>query len=174
MTQNQASKLPSVELWTDGSVMGNPGKGGWAAILRMGTRCRVLGGYVPMATNNYMEALGALEGLRALNQPCNVSLYTDSRYVINGVARLQRRSRLKTNVEIWDQMAPHVARHSIQLIQVAGHSGYTYNEYADTVASSAREWEAKIDYYTETVPEAVQKRSDRRKGKQAARTQRLP
>ncbi|HOH92458.1 MAG TPA: ribonuclease HI, partial [Anaerolineaceae bacterium] len=78
------TKLPKVEMWTDGACTGNPGPGGWAAILRSGKHEKVLTGGERATTNNRMEITAALEGLRALKEPCQVVIYTDSKYLMQG------------------------------------------------------------------------------------------
>ena len=81
------SEKPEVELFTDGACSGNPGPGGWAAILRMGDKERELSGGDPATTNNKMELMGTIAGLEALKRPCIVRLYTDSKYVLDGATR---------------------------------------------------------------------------------------
>src|SRR5213592_4788157 len=81
------AELPEVEIFTDGACKGNPGPGGWGALLRSGGTERELSGGEPLTTNNRMELMAAIEGLRALKRPCRVKLATDSRYVLDGLTK---------------------------------------------------------------------------------------
>ncbi len=135
---------PEVEIFTDGACSGNPGPGGWAAILRMGERERELSGGDSTTTNNRMELMGAISGLEALKRPCEVKLYTDSRYVLDGATkwihgwkkngwRTADKKAVK-NVELWQRLTAAAAPHKVHWAWVKGHSGHAENERADQLA----------------------------------------
>ncbi|MBS0222084.1 MAG: ribonuclease HI [Proteobacteria bacterium] len=137
---------PEVEIFTDGACSGNPGPGGWAAILRTGERERELSGGEASTTNNRMELMGAISGLEALKRPCEVTLYTDSRYVLDGATKWihgWRKNGWRTadkkavkNVELWQRLAAAAAPHRIHWAWVKGHSGHVENDRADQLARS--------------------------------------
>ncbi len=117
------SELPAVEIYTDGACRGNPGPGGWGALIRSGSREKELSGGEALTTNNRMELLAAIEALRALNKPCRVSLYTDSIYVRDGITkwihgwlrngwRTADRKPVK-NAELWQLLLAAVEPHRI-------------------------------------------------------------
>ena len=138
------SGQPEVELFTDGACSGNPGPGGWAAILRMGDKERELSGGDPATTNNKMELMAVISGLEALKRPCVVRLYTDSRYVLDGATKWIRgwkkngwRTADKTpvkNVDLWQRLDAAGVPHRIHWSWVKGHSGHVENERADELA----------------------------------------
>jgi ribonuclease HI len=144
------TRLTEVELWTDGACSGNPGPGGWAALLRMGGHERELSGGEHQTTNNRMELKGVLEGLRALSRPCRVRVHLDSSYVKNAftngwIARWQRngwksagRQPVK-NQELWQELVTEVARHEVEWVKVRGHSGVELNERVDALACVERD-----------------------------------
>lgn len=133
-----------VSIWTDGACSGNPGPGGWGAILRFGERERELSGGAPLTTNNRMELTAAIEALGALKRPCTIDLYTDSQYVRGGVTgwingwkrngwRTADRSPVK-NMELWQALDAAAERHAISWHWVKGHAGHPENERADALA----------------------------------------
>ena len=134
-----------VELYTDGACKGNPGPGGWGALLRFGDVERELCGGEPETTNNRMELMAAIEGLRALKQGCQVTLTTDSVYVRDGVTRWManwKRNGWKTankkpvkNQDLWQALDAQCQRHTIDWQWVKGHSGHPGNERADELAN---------------------------------------
>ena len=143
MSATPTSK-PEVELFTDGACSGNPGPGGWAAILRMGKRERELSGGDPATTNNKMELMGAISGLEALKRPCVVKLYTDSKYVLEGATkwihgwkkngwRTADRKPVK-NAELWQRLDAALKQHQVRWHWVRGHAGHDANERADQLA----------------------------------------
>lgn len=150
-SDNGARAAPAeVELWTDGACSGNPGPGGWAALLRMGRHERVLSGGEPDTTNNRMELAGVVYGLRALRRPCRVRVHLDSSYVRNAftngwLARWQRNGwktaekRQVKNRELWQELLAEVARHEIEWVKVAGHAGVKLNERVDQIACTERD-----------------------------------
>ena len=141
------TELPEVEMFTDGACRGNPGPGGWAALIRAGAREREISGGEPLTTNNRMELLAAIEGLNALKKPCRVKLYTDSNYVREGITRWihgWQRNGWRTsdrkpvkNEELWKRLLDAVARHRIEWHWVKGHSGHPENDRVDALACAA-------------------------------------
>lgn len=137
-----------VHAFTDGSCLGNPGPGGWAAILQFGVAEKVLTGGCARTTNNRMELMGALEALAALKEPCKVVLFTDSRYLCDAVSKKWlvswQKNGWKTaakkpvkNRDLWERLAPLVARHAVSVHWLEGHAGHPLNERADLLARDA-------------------------------------
>lgn len=136
--------LPKVEIFTDGACKGNPGPGGWGAILRSNGKERELsGGEVP-TTNNRMELMAAIEALKALKKPCHVQLWTDSNYVRDGITKWihgWRRNGWRTadrkpvkNAELWQELLEAASRHEVNWHWVRGHSGHPENDRVDALA----------------------------------------
>jgi ribonuclease HI len=141
------SNKPEVELFTDGACSGNPGPGGWGAILRTGGRERELSGGEPATTNNRMELMAAISALEALKKPCRVDLHTDSQYLRNGVMtwigkwkkngwKTADKSPVK-NVDLWERLDAALGAHQIRWHWVKGHAGHDMNERADTLVGEA-------------------------------------
>lgn len=138
---------PRIEISTDGACLGNPGPGGWGAILRAGQHEKELSGAEPDTTNNRMELTAAIRALEALKQPSRVDLRTDSTYVRNGimswVANWQRngwRTSAKQpvkNADLWRELVAACERHEVTWHWVKGHAGDRDNEIADRLASAA-------------------------------------
>lgn len=136
-----------VEIFTDGACKGNPGPGGWGAILRMGKHEKELSGSDPATTNNRMEMTGAIQGLNALIEPCDVALHTDSRYVIDGITKWVHGWKKKgwinaskqpvRNSDLWHDLIEAAQPHNIEWVWVKGHDGHPENERADKLASDA-------------------------------------
>jgi len=141
------AELSKVEIATDGACKGNPGPGGWGVIIRSGTRERELSGGEALTTNNRMELMAAIEGLNALKRPCNVTLSTDSRYVMDGLTKWIKgwqKNGWKTaakqpvkNADLWQALIDAAKPHRIQWLWVKGHAGHPDNERADKLASDA-------------------------------------
>ncbi len=136
---------PEVEIYTDGACKGNPGPGGWGVFLRTGTAQRELHGGVALTTNNRMELTAVIEALKALNRPCQVTLYTDSQYVQKGIQEwihAWQRNGWKTasrqpvkNADLWQELVVQSQRHQVQWRWVKGHAGHEGNEHADRLAN---------------------------------------
>jgi len=139
----------AVELFTDGACLGNPGPGGWAALLRWGGVEKMLAGGEAVTTNNRMELMAAIAGLEALKRPCSVQLTTDSRYVQQGIEQWLAKWRANgwrtadkqpvKNQELWERLALACARHRIRWAWVRGHSGHPENERVDRAAREQAE-----------------------------------
>lgn len=139
--------MTRVEAWTDGACRGNPGPGGWGALLRSGGLERELKGAEPQTTNNRMELTAAIMALESLKRPCSVDLYTDSQYVRGGVTewmtgwkkngwRTASRQPVK-NRDLWEALDAATARHEVRWHWVKGHSGHPENDRADALANQA-------------------------------------
>jgi ribonuclease HI len=136
-----------VDIFSDGACSGNPGPGGWGAILRFRGHERELSGFEPATTNNRMELMAAIAALEALTRPSRVRLHTDSRYVRDGITtwihdwkRRQWRTADKKpvkNVDLWQRLAAALEPHRAEFIWVRGHAGHPENERADALARGA-------------------------------------
>ena len=135
---------PRVVIYTDGACSGNPGPGGWGAILTLGAKAREICGGEPETTNNRMELMAAIQALEALTKPCQVELYTDSTYVKSGITewiwgwksrgwRTADKKPVK-NEDLWKRLDEARARHEVDWRWVKGHSGDEMNERADVLA----------------------------------------
>ena len=141
--------MKHVDIFTDGACSGNPGPGGWGAILRYGKIEKELSGGEADTTNNRMELTAAIEALNALTQPCRVDLYTDSSYVKDGIGRWiegWKRNGWKTsakkpvkNADLWQALEEARNRHDVTWHWVKGHAGHPENERADELARHAME-----------------------------------
>jgi ribonuclease HI len=136
-----------VEIFTDGACKGNPGPGGWGAVIRYGAHEKELSGAEAETTNNRMELAAAIEGLNALTRSCRVTLHTDSKYVMDGITKWihgWRRNGWRTadknpvkNADLWQALEAATARHQVEWRWVKGHAGHPENERADKLASDA-------------------------------------
>ena len=143
-----AGKL--VEIFTDGACSGNPGPGGWGAILRYGETTKELNGGEARTTNNRMELMAAIAALEALKRPSTVSLTTDSTYVKKGITEwihAWKKRNWKTadkkpvkNVDLWKRLEAAVSRHEVQWHWIKGHAGHPENERADQLARDGIDW----------------------------------
>ena len=134
-----------VQIFTDGACKGNPGPGGWGAIMKYGDHVKELNGYSAETTNNIMELTAVIEALKSLTRPCNIILTTDSNYVKNGITEWIHNWKKKgwktankkpvKNKEYWLQLDVEVQRHQIEWKWVKGHSGHPENERADELAN---------------------------------------
>jgi len=142
--------LKKVYLYTDGACSGNPGPGGWGAVLKYGNQEKELSGGEPETTNNRMELTAVIEGLSALKEPCEVELCSDSTYVIDSIQKKwvynwQRKGWRKSdnspalNVDLWQRLLPLLETHKVSFVWVRGHTGHPENERCDRLA---------VAYYT--------------------------
>ena len=138
--------MKEVQIYTDGACRGNPGRGGWGAILVWGKYERELSGGEAVTTNNRMELLAAISGLSALKERCRVTLYSDSKYLVDAFlegwveswrAHGWRRGRdeLK-NPDLWQQLYALTEQHEVEFVWVKGHNGHDYNERCDALATA--------------------------------------
>ena len=144
-----SAQVNRVEIFTDGACKGNPGPGGWGALLRKGTVEKELSGGDPATTNNRMEMMGVIRALQALTKPCEVDLYSDSKYVIDGITKWifgwQKRGwknaakQPVANEDLWREMMAATAPHKISWNWVKGHDGHVENERVDRLACAAAE-----------------------------------
>ena len=137
--------MKTVTLYTDGACSGNPGPGGWGALLRFGTAEKELSGGEPRTTNNRMELTAVIEGLRALKEPCRVELYSDSKYVIDALEKgwavgWQKRGWVKSdkspalNPDLWETLLALCKQHSVTCHWVKGHAQNEKNNRCDELA----------------------------------------
>ncbi len=139
--------MSEVEIYTDGACRGNPGPGGWGALLIAGEARRELSGAESNTTNNRMELMGAIEALKALKRPVSVTLHTDSKYVCTGIEEWLPQWKLRgwktadrkpvKNVDLWQALDAERERHRIKWKWVKGHAGNVGNERADQLANEA-------------------------------------
>ncbi len=137
--------MAAVEIFTDGACSGNPGAGGWGVILRYGTIEKELCGGAPETTNNRMELTAVIEALKALKRECDLTIYTDSRYVMDGVQQwlpnwkangwrtTNKKSAVK-NLDLWQELDLLLPQHKIKWVWVKGHNGHLENERVDKLA----------------------------------------
>ena len=134
-----------VEIFTDGACSGNPGVGGWGAILRYKTIEKELSGGELNTTNNRMELMAVIQALSALKFSCNISLYTDSKYVMSGITEWMdnwkkngwhttNKKKPVKNIDLWQQLDELVQKHEIRWVWVKGHNGHAENERCDALA----------------------------------------
>ncbi|MFA7406888.1 MAG: ribonuclease HI [Anaerolineaceae bacterium] len=136
----------AVTIYTDGACRGNPGPGGWGALIRHGNHEKELSGGAKNTTNNRMELQAAIEALRALKVPCQVTLYTDSEYLKKGITEWlpnwkqrnwKRKGGALANVDLWMALDKEIGSHEIHWCWVRGHAGNSYNERVDRLARRA-------------------------------------
>ena len=137
--------MKHVDLYTDGACSGNPGPGGWGSILVYKGKELVLSGGHPSTTNNRMELTAVIEGLSRLKEPCEVTLCSDSKYVIDSLEKgwvygwkaknWMRKSEPVPNADLWQKLLPLVSAHRLTYIWVKGHNGHPYNERCDKLAT---------------------------------------
>ena len=139
--------MKKVELYTDGACRGNPGRGGWGAILVYGGREKELSGGEPMTTNNRMELMAAIAGMEALKEPCEIVLTSDSKYLTDAINKgwlesWKKRGWKKAdksevlNVELWQRIDELLSIHKVTFVWVHGHTGHPYNERCDVLATT--------------------------------------
>ncbi len=139
--------MKKVEIFTDGACSGNPGPGGWGAVLRYGKIEKELSGGEKETTNNRMELTAAIMALRALKEPCKVTLTTDSKYLADGIEKGWAESWKKNgwrkadkkpalNVDLWEEILALFKKHDVTIVWVKGHNGHPENERCDALAVS--------------------------------------
>ena len=142
--------MKTIELFTDGACSGNPGPGGWGAILRYQGKEKELAGGEAQTTNNRMELTAVIRGLEALKEPCRVTVTTDSRYVVDGIEKGWARSwrargwvkadkKPALNAELWGRLLDLLDRHEVTFRWIKGHAGHTENERCDRLAVAETE-----------------------------------
>ena len=141
--------MKQVEIYTDGACRGNPGPGGWGALLRSNGHEKELCGGQLDTTNNQMELLAAIKALESLKEPCKIDLFTDSKYVKNGITQWiinwktngfkNAKKKPVVNAELWIRLDTLVSEHDINWLWVKGHSGHIDNERADALANRGLE-----------------------------------
>lgn len=138
----------NVDVFTDGACRGNPGPGGYGVILRCAGREKELSEGFPDTTNNRMELLAVITGLKSLNRPCRVNLYTDSQYVANGISKgwakkwrangwVKADKKPALNADLWEDLLGQLDRHEVRVFWVKGHDGHPENERCDQLAVAA-------------------------------------
>ena len=141
--------MKTVKIYTDGACSGNPGPGGWGAILIYGKTEKELSGGEPATTNNRMELISVISALAALREPCKVELYTDSQYVANAInlgwleswrkKDWKRKGGEVKNLDLWLKLTPLLDAHEVEFIWVKGHAENEYNNRCDEIAVAARD-----------------------------------
>ena len=136
--------MKEVKIYTDGACSGNPGPGGWGAILIYGSVKKELSGGDSSTTNNIMELTGVITALSALNEPCKVTLYTDSQYIVNAINKgwlaswkrmgWKRKGDILNNPELWKEIDGLMSVHDVTLVWVKGHADNEYNNRCDRLA----------------------------------------
>lgn len=149
VNNNATSGKPHVIVYTDGACSGNPGRGGYAAILKYNNHYKELSGGYRLTTNNRMELMAVIKALQALKRPCRVTLYSDSQYVVNAFRKgwiyqwrannwcRGRNHKPVPNADLWQQLLDLVSRHEVEWQWIEGHSGNPMNELCDRLAVAA-------------------------------------
>ena len=130
--------MKHVDIYTDGACRGNPGPGGWGAVLVYNGHEKELSGGHPETTNNRMELTAVITALATLKEPCEVTLTSDSKYVIDGITKgwIKGDKTPALNPELWDALLTQVDRHKVEFVWVKGHAGHPYNERCDALATA--------------------------------------
>ncbi len=142
--------MKEIKIYTDGACLGNPGPGGWGAVLEYGEHKKELSGGEKDTTNNKMELTAVIKALSALKEPCKVTLTTDSKYVCDSVTKgwvysWQKNNWRKAdkkpalNIELWEQLLPLLETHQVEFVWVKGHAGHPQNERCDALAVAQSE-----------------------------------
>lgn len=146
------SPLYQVQMYTDGACSGNPGPGGWGTILRCRGTEQELSGGERETTNNRMELTAVIQGLKALKKPCRIEIYTDSKYVVDGITKgwakgwkangwRKKDKKPALNPELWDELLTLLDRHEVHFNWIKGHAGHPENERCDAMAvRQSQQW----------------------------------
>ena len=148
--------MKTVDIYTDGACSGNPGPGGYGVVLLHGPHRREISAGYARTTNNRMEVLAAVVALEALKEPCTVSLYSDSRYLVDAIEKgwvdrwrannwMRNKKEAAVNVDLWERLLPLLARHRVRFIWVRGHSDNVENNRCDALARAAIEADLLVD-----------------------------
>jgi ribonuclease HI len=148
VSEPAVSDKKHVTLYTDGACSGNPGPGGWGALLQFGDQEKTIKGAERETTNNRMELMAVIEGLRALKEPCRVAVHTDSAYIVNAfeqdwISNWKRRGwktaskKPVKNRDLWEALLREMERHEVEFVKVKGHADDALNNYVDGVAVGA-------------------------------------
>ncbi|GBU20862.1 ribonuclease H [Fibrobacteres bacterium R8-0-B4] len=140
--------MKKVEIFTDGACSGNPGPGGYGVVMRYGKREKELSGGYAETTNNRMELIGAIAALESLKEPCEVTVTTDSQYVVNAVEKgwarkwkamgwMRNKKEPALNPDLWERLLRAVERHKVKFVWIRGHNGHAENERCDKLAVAA-------------------------------------
>jgi ribonuclease HI len=140
-----SNELKKVEIFADGACSGNPGPGGWGTILRCNGKEKELSGGATDTTNNRMEIIAVLEGLKALKYPCSVTVTTDSQYVYNSITKgwaegwkkngwIKKDKKPALNADLWDELLGEISKHEVNFVWIKGHNGHSENERCDALA----------------------------------------
>ncbi len=145
-----SKELKVIEMYSDGACSGNPGPGGYGVILRYKGTEKELSGGDRDTTNNRMELMGVIAGLEALKEPCRVTIYTDSQYVVNGITKgwaaswkangwKKKDKKPALNSDLWDRLLGQIDRHQVEFVWIKGHAGHPENERCDRLAVAQSE-----------------------------------
>jgi ribonuclease HI len=145
--ESEENRVKHVDIYTDGACRGNPGRGGWGAILVYGSKEKELSGGDPMTTNNRMELMAAIAAMEALREPCDITLTSDSKYLTDAINQgwlesWKKRNWVKSdkapvlNVDLWQRIDALLQRHTVRFVWVHGHQGHAYNERCDVLATT--------------------------------------
>lgn len=145
-----SNELKHVEIFADGACSGNPGPGGWGTILRCNGKEKELSGGAADTTNNRMEIIAVLEGLKALKFPCRVTVTTDSQYVYNSITKgwaeswrsngwIKKDKKPALNADLWEELLNEIAKHEVNFVWIKGHNGHSENERCDALAVAQSE-----------------------------------
>jgi len=139
------AEIKSIKLYTDGACSGNPGPGGWGAVLIYGAHVKEINGFVPDTTNNRMEMMAVIKGFQALKEPCQVTVYSDSKLVVQAFNDAWLSNWLKNdfkqgkvkNIDLWKEMLDVIRPHTVKWVWVKGHADNEYNNRCDELARQA-------------------------------------
>jgi ribonuclease HI len=149
-------------MWTDGSVLTNPGQGGWAAVIVYNGSAKIVGGCSAQTTNNRMETEAIIGGLNALKKPCAVTVITDSNYVYFGLRRILQGRMPKSNPDVWARVQQAIQGHRLQVEKTTGHADDSFNNLADVYAGLCAARQIAMNEFHADVARLVERRNRRR------------